>query len=339
MARSTHLAPKIKPAVGAGFGDEVSWRRQLMTSPRNDFTAPAPRRKEKVEKTFFDTDFFKDEKIQYLIAEYGNDGPTWYLRIALAILSEGGELHGKMARAFLKQLQATPEAAERFLADCVEIGLFYLAGDVIRSYRADREVELLTTKRDSWRSRQRKSRDLHGCHTGVTRDSRVSHRDSEKEQEKEQEPEVDRETGEVQEGGRPLPPPYHDDPATWDPLRREAEDALEPLTPEIARAGGFISLMRRPMKKYPTIWLTGVELANVSEQLIEVGLGRHRRDVFLKADAQAKRERLRVPNKDPSLIDTYSWLINFCKQRVLDEQAAVTKLDTNKAYNQQARGK
>jgi len=157
--------------------------------------------KEKIEKTFFDTNFFDDAKIKFLENEFGDAGPAYYMRLILSILREGGALHERIAKSFLKKTQLGEGRIEEFLEACLEIGLLYLTEDkkYFRSHRADREIQALHEKRESWRSRQTKHRDSPSVthksrkrHASVTRDTNECHRDSEEEEEHEYEHEQEK---------------------------------------------------------------------------------------------------------------------------------------------------
>lgn len=153
-------------------------------------------------------------------------------------------------------------------------------------------------------------------------------------------------SGEVQEGGsellvvepRQLPAAYDDDPATFSAFRQEAEDALEPVTAPIAISSGFVSLRRRPMRKYPELWLTGVELATVTERLLEAGITiGDRPRVFAKASAHAKKQI--AAGKEPSLMNAYGWLLGFCLTATLQEIDASNRAATSGEYLKQAKGR
>ena len=195
-----------------------------------------------VSRTFWDTDFFYDEKIQYLISEYGAAGVTWYMRIALAILSEGGELKPIIARTFLKQLGC--ESTDSFFEALQAVELIYLSPDKnLRSLRADREIASLQDKRAQWSARQRnrRNRDSLSSPPNVTRDTYVSHRESEKEKEMEEEKEVVKDP-------EPAENPY----PTSESLQW-TEEHLEPVTRDTIETNAFIQFGRRPMRKY-SIW-------------------------------------------------------------------------------------
>lgn len=193
-------------------------------------------RKEKVDRTFFDTDFFSDAKIQFLIAKFGAVATAYYLRIALAILSEGGSLHELIAHAFIEQLGASPETTQGFFEATIKVGLFYKEGETIRSHRADREIEQLLNKRDKWRKDKDRPKtppqpttDSTDVPPGIQADSTKSPKDSEEEEEGEQDKELEGEPGK-RKGNRRRAPKYRDfNPADFEWPPAWDERAIEQM--------------------------------------------------------------------------------------------------------------
>lgn len=171
--------------------------------------------KEKVDKTFLDVNFFNDEKIQFLIREFGPAGVTYYLRIICGIFSERGSLNIRIAKSALKELCRDDAIVTQFLETCLEIGLVYIHedGNTYGSRRADKEIQSLQVKRDQWRGRQSKHRKPIDCSVTperVTRDTPVTQRDSEEEEEAEHEKDLEIEKDREQEKKRKKklwPPP------------------------------------------------------------------------------------------------------------------------------------
>jgi len=206
-----------------------------MTSPETVPQDQEKRLKEKVDRTFFDTDFFLDSKIQFLLAEYGPAGPTYYLRIVLAILSEGGELSRKIATSFIKQLGKSEEEASDILNNLIEVGLLYDDGKFLRSSRADKEVGTLGDKREKWRIKQRllreskEKRERHPRESPecLGRHSVDSEEEEEEEEEHEDEKELENESGkgtgqtglgiQTGSGSEPIPDRPSDEPGRTAP--------------------------------------------------------------------------------------------------------------------------
>lgn len=112
---------------------------------------------ERVERTFWDTDFFEDSRIEDVMVEFGDAGAAWYMRLALRVLREGGAIRKKGAIGILRRMEIG-DRAEAFIDYCVSIGLFFESGECISSKRAEREIADLTTKREKWREKKRGQR-------------------------------------------------------------------------------------------------------------------------------------------------------------------------------------
>ena len=153
-------------------------------------------KRERVEKTFWDTDFFEDSRIEEITEAFGDAAPAYYMRLALRMLREGGPIRFSGAVAILKKNHAGIQA-ESFVNHCISIGLFTKYGDEISSERVEREIASLREKRNQWNERKKKQKESRGNPAGITRDS-----EQEQEQEQEQEKELGRGGG-----GKPFEPP------------------------------------------------------------------------------------------------------------------------------------
>lgn len=113
--------------------------------------------------------------------------------------------------------------------------------------------------------------------------------------------------------GEPTKP---DDPIELlDPKTREflpmAEKALRPAdAAEVMIRNGFINCGRRPIRKYPDLWITPHDLADAWRQCIDAGVPKDRIDVvFAKAAAHSETKIAR--GQDPSTFNAHGWIIGF----------------------------
>lgn len=226
------------------------------------------RKKEPCEKTLYDTDFFEDAKIQEIEAAFGDAASSWYQRIAFRILREGGPIRFAGAVAILSKTQCGARATE-FLELCIEVELFYREGTLISSARADREIEALATKRDKWREKKRIPKPSPQTPPPFPGDSPENPEGipeaSEKEEEKEGEEDLERDP-------ECIPIGIPSEPDLPDELAELADAHLESV--EVAAKRDFNQAMigRRPMKKYPTIWLEPRELKDAAELYEQQGI-------------------------------------------------------------------
>lgn len=298
-------------------------------------------RKEKVEKTFWDTDFFQDSTIEELEDRWGDASPAYYMRIVLRILREGGAIRYESAISILKK-RDIKDNAQAFLIECIGMGLFYRDGDSIRSKRADREIDQLSSKRDKWR--EKKKRFPKDSPENPLRFSGDSEKEKEQEKEKEVEKDQEKENEKTSEGtgtlrdvqaaerrepgqavngsgalGSPHPMPQahdntgssQDPPADTPPYAAEAERALEPLD-ETTTDG------RRRLKKYPLCRITAPKLADALGILLdEYGIPPDKlKLVFRMVNAHIEKAQKRGENVDVKYC-VYSLLIGWPAQEVL----------------------
>lgn len=311
-------------------------------SARSSHSNPPPR-KERVDKTFWDTDFFQDSKIQEIEARFNDAAPAYYELIVFQILREGGSIRWQGAIAILRKKQIADQA-EAFLTACVEIGLFFRDGEFIGSHRADKEIENLSAKRDTWRTRQNKKRVNTETNKSISQVSRVTHavvtRDSEEEEEHEheEEKEVDQEKEQEREAGGPSrhrkpeipkriePPDPSSKPDDIDPndWKQAVERLPQPTDPpsEWQKSNQWVCAGRRPMLKYPDLWITAPELANAIRIFKNKSLPiKHWRGIFETAQANAATKRTNGvnPERYGAFNAITGWILGEALKQLNDE--------------------
>lgn len=83
----------------------------------------------------------------------------------------------------------------------------------------------------------------------------------------------------------------------------------QPNGQEWTRTNAYINCGRRPLKKYPRMFLTRNELRTVLEQAKAKLPPTHWKDVFIGVDARLAQKE--VDGKDPSDAPAYAWLLSF----------------------------
>lgn len=110
-----------------------------------------------------------------------------------------------------------------------------------------------------------------------------------------------------------------------------AEQQLQtPAAQDWTNTNAFINIGRRPMKKYPEIFLTQGELA----QAFRLWDGKIPRSEFWRVFQKALtrvRTHMRDGRKTADQIDSASWLTSFCYQDVLTELEKETRLQNQRA--------
>lgn len=131
----------------------------------------------------------------------------------------------------------------------------------------------------------------------------------------------------------PQPPPDGTDPEVWS----VTESALEPdSAPALQRDSRFVNAGRKPMKKYPDIWLTRHELADWMMIYLRLGVQKNQLDIGFKK-TQAKILTYRQEGKRVQSVSAYNWGTGFILQEVLSELKLSTDLSRSEIYKQAAR--
>ena len=113
----------------------------------------------------------------------------------------------------------------------------------------------------------------------------------------------------------------------------ELDRFLEPLESDSVWSSEpqFVMARRRPLKKYPELFLTPEELAQVFEQLADAGIPSDRfKMVFMRA--AARLTTYRIQGKVPAAVSAFNWLTGWAKNEVVEELTASCKLERNRAY-------
>lgn len=101
----------------------------------------------------------------------------------------------------------------------------------------------------------------------------------------------------------------------------------------------FILLGRRPMKNYPEIWLSEMELCSVLEIYEQDGIPIDGEKRYSKAflSVNSKLQTKRVKGERMEFTNPYDWLIGFAKHDLLRELSASASLKRQEKYLEAAR--
>ncbi len=109
----------------------------------------------------------------------------------------------------------------------------------------------------------------------------------------------------------------------------EAMHFDEPGDQPWTKTSVFMNTGKRPMKKYPLIWITPVHLFEVNKILHQKLPPSHHREVFLKC--HSKVESAVGKGRRPEDVDSQSWLTSFCLTEVLNQLNEEVKINKNAA--------
>lgn len=274
-----------------------------------------------------DSDARHDLKLKTLLAELGYEGiGIWWSFVEILSEQEGYVLNKKLVKGILIDLSITTETFQKFITTCLEIGLLKEDKNSIYSESLQKRLNEYDDKKQKGNERVKRYRSvteaLHNI--SVTHDSERYTSNSNS---------ISNSNSNFLEkggaGGKNLslvePPPEPEpenvpDPENFPPDEIPPDDELlkiayshleKPEGQHWTRTNAFIGIGRRPMKKYPEIFISPTELKRVFETYESSGLPKSKwKNAFLLAESRIKTK---VANERilPHSIDVYSWLTNF----------------------------
>lgn len=115
------------------------------------------------------------------------------------------------------------------------------------------------------------------------------------------------------------------------------EQLHPPDTPNIENDSRFINCGRRPMRKYPEIWLTLHDLVEARRQLDEAGIPPDK--LWMVFSKVAAKLRTKIESGESVLnINPFLWLIGWAKKEALDELKSSLDLERSQNYLKKAKG-
>jgi hypothetical protein len=119
---------------------------------------------------------------------------------------------------------------------------------------------------------------------------------------------------------------------TTDDLGALAESALEsPESPKVATSSLFMSAGRRPMRKYPDLWMTTTELRQVFELYRKSGIppSEYKRGFMACA---SKLATYKATGKPTESVSAFNWLTGFILNDVLEGLKKSNQLEASETY-------
>lgn len=300
---------------------------------------------ERVSGFFLDLDFRSDAKVRRMRKVFGGASIEWFLGVVQRIYHERGRAHREFILDDLRDLEcAEPETFLEFVTTN-PVDLFYFDGDFLCSKRVDEDLQGVSERREKWREEKRNQKKLRRERadsaknpSGIRTDSET---DSEEEEEHEQEQEEEQEPEEEQEeessapdaGAAPVPdsarnaPPEPEPdppPAVLEPpdeyLQAAERELLRPTGSEAwENSNAFMCAGRRPLQRFPQLFMTADELADVFREWEGAGLTA----ADLELGCKKVLGRLRTWKQMGKRIDTapvFNWLTGFVKDEIVQSR-------------------
>lgn len=310
-----------------------------VSSSQDNSTPDAPRRRKKLTTIVFDTDFFMRPRTRLLIKEHGIEAASIYLAaICWMAYEESSDTIGSESVELLAiDLGVSPEKVKTVLHACVSLGYLELTDDGWHSARLSQELETVKTKQANYaaaaknrEAAKRSKSEQDSARLTKTENnpaplSKIEHVRKEQEQEKEQEEDQEKEP----EQERTAPPDIPDPE-----LAKFADRHLRKATDlDICGHPLWVGAGKRPMKKYPHLWLTPLQLRQAADLYEKMGIPPadwHLGFAFVATRIDHALEQ----GKSITGIDAYSWLIGFGLTHALEQLSKSLKVKREQGYSE-----
>lgn len=285
-----------------------------------------------------DSGAHNDPKIYKLICEIGYQGyGIFWLTIELLRDAPGGRLSEEALKILYRKESVSDAAAQKFLDTALTLELLFLQDGFVFSERLTSDMEAMSAAgkkaglasaqnkklEGELNARQRASTVVDGVQRRPTDNLVLS-------------PLVSSDlisSGKEGAGGKPIEARTAQPlPVPQTELERMAEDLLEPPESQAVKTSSvFISCGRRPLKKYPLIWMTRSELVQTIELFDKSSIPRAESKYVLQ-NIQAKLTDLVAKGGDPSKKSGYSWVTGFGLTDYLDQRKKKLDLARSETY-------
>jgi hypothetical protein len=286
-----------------------------------------------------DVDAGTDEKIQAMTALFGAEGYMFVFKLYERIYRHGNSL--QVSDAETLQILASnlgnwsPERFQELLSAALKRGIFdpdeYRKNGILTSNGIKKRFESVNKKRINSRRKvdtEAETPQPNASNLKTTPESKV--KKSKVKESKEKESILPSEGKEPQEekteGKKPEEPKPPDKQEPIDPYLAMALERLQAPEGAVARDSRFLNTGRRPLKKFPNIWLTGPELAAVFREWEARNIPRDRwGKLFLTLESRFST--VRGDGRSITARDPYSELTGWIVTEELRSEAEEARRD------------
>lgn len=263
---------------------------------------------------------FSELSFKEYFATHGHAGVVFYWRILLAIGErEGAFLPRRYAIRAGEEVGVSSDKAESYLASLVAEGLlqFDIDSESYTSNDIREDQESLAGKRERWR-KANSSRLQRGNSDDAAMILNTEYLNTE----------------DLNNNKKVVSAPEIRSTATEEPAPEDDEYTAAAKQALIAPTGAeawelsaaYMNLGRRPLRKFPRVFLSVPELSDVMRQYDAAGIPPERlHDALHKADGRLSQGM--VGGKSPERQAAYNWLIGWIKNEVIQEQVGIEKLN------------
>lgn len=282
----------------------------------------------KLKHLLIDVDFLNNPKVRAL-AKFGKISQLCLIDLYLSMSrATDARIDPDCVYAIISEYGLSQE----FIDYCIAKGLIIKEGGFFTNSRVIEDQERLGVTQDKWREKNGKKRvtpELPQSKERVTPDS-LNVQGSEVLNTEELNIDI------KNKSQIPKPDYSHYEPEEREKLEK-AESMLEPPdSPKVQRSNQYISAGRRPMLKWPNIWLSPHELVQVIDNLIGEGIEpKKRKQVF--DSVQSRITTKLVQGVGVEKISAFNWLTGFEITETLKQIKAKKDLDRSEEYLTNAR--
>lgn len=236
-----------------------------------------------------------------------------------------GKISKKVPLVLGSRIGLSPDQVNSIIDFCLQTEMLIEEDGLLTSKRVIEDQEKLYKEQERWRQ----NREKHKTRTDIT----ISYARAEHVPEARKSEILNTEdlNIDLKKNSAPEPEPKY---------LQIAEASLIPKSdPRLNTLNDFITMGRRPMRKYPIIKLTEHELADILEQFEQSGIPIDERRIF---ESAFKNVAGRLKTKAsggalPAGISAYNWLIGFAKTDLLREYKASLDVKRSETYLEKAR--
>lgn len=278
-----------------------------------------------------DTDFFNKPEVLQLTARFGDSGPMAILRICAALMNErDASLGTDSINALYLGSACNADKWIQIINFLIKINWLSEVDGKITSKRVAEERARVEQKRSTLSANAKQM--LSKCSANAQQlvpDSKSN---------ADQKLSISSDTDTDTDTEKDLDHKETVSPKGKDPL----DEFLELAQPHICEPTGsepweneneFINAGRRPLKKYPKIFLTASELAQVFQQYESAGIPREN----WTEGFQLVQAKLNTPGPHRNTVSAFSWLTSFVKTQLLETAIKKSTLSRVKGYENTAR--
>lgn len=298
----------------------------MSTKQQNTTQTAQSKKRVQLNHLLLDFNFPDKDKTIQLLDLHGPTGCWCFTCILCAMTNATDGAISKVSALRICMRQGVDKSkAQEIISFLISKQMLHESGELISNTRIIEDQEAFAEKRDKWKDRQQRHRQISGsCHADVTQMSHTKVGVT---------PDNDTDNDTDNEDLKrncllPLPPTnIPTDPEPNDEADTLALEKLEsPEGKQWVNSSQYMNAGRRPMRDYPEIWLSPVELADVIREWQNSNIPPEKWRKGFKS-VQARLRTHAVNGKPPERVSVYNWLTGFGRNDLIEETIKDKRLE------------